>query len=80
MIDVQYMHTQGSGCVRCVSGVCNGCSWCVGRLGRQISRGFAQLPSKKEVPEYYELIRKPVDFRRIKVGVVLASYGTVAYC
>ncbi|MEQ2217984.1 hypothetical protein XENOCAPTIV_027409, partial [Xenoophorus captivus] len=38
-------------------------------LGRQISKGFMQLPSKKEVPEYYELIRKPVDFRRIRVCV-----------
>ncbi|XP_077479216.1 protein polybromo-1 isoform X4 [Stigmatopora argus] len=38
-------------------------------LGRQISKGFAQLPSRKEAPEYYELIRKPVDFRRIRVGL-----------
>uniref|UniRef100_A0A3Q2YX47 Bromo domain-containing protein n=1 Tax=Hippocampus comes TaxID=109280 RepID=A0A3Q2YX47_HIPCM len=35
-------------------------------LGRQISKGFVQLPSRKEAPEYYELIRKPVDFRRIR--------------
>lgn len=42
---------------------------CASRLGRQISKGFVQLPSKKEVPEYYELIRKPVDFRRIRVRV-----------
>jgi len=26
-----------------------------------------QLPSRKELPEYYELIRKPVDFKKIKV-------------
>lgn len=39
------------------------------RLGRQISKGFVQLPSRKEVPEYYELIRKPVDFRRIRVNL-----------
>lgn len=39
------------------------------RLGRQISKGFVQLPSRKEVPEYYELIRKPVDFRRIRVNM-----------
>ncbi|TRY59542.1 hypothetical protein DNTS_012234 [Danionella cerebrum] len=45
-------------------------------LGRQISKGFVQLPSRKEVPEYYELIRKPVDFRRIRIfedSVVLKS-------
>lgn len=27
-----------------------------------------QLPSRKELPEYYELIRKPVDFKKIKVS------------
>ncbi|KAM4634063.1 putative global transcription activator SNF2L2 [Polymixia lowei] len=46
-------------------------------LGRQISRGFVQLPSKKEVPEYYELIRKPVDFRRIKERVRNHKYRSV---
>lgn len=35
--------------------------------GRQLSEVFIQLPSRKELPEYYELIRKPVDFRKIKV-------------
>ncbi|CAJ1087290.1 hypothetical protein KUCAC02_032722%2C partial [Xyrichtys novacula] len=34
--------------------------------GRQLSEVFIQLPSRKELPEYYELIRKPVDFRKIK--------------
>uniref|UniRef100_H3CGZ3 SWI/SNF related BAF chromatin remodeling complex subunit ATPase 4a n=1 Tax=Tetraodon nigroviridis TaxID=99883 RepID=H3CGZ3_TETNG len=33
---------------------------------RQLSEVFIQLPSRKELPEYYELIRKPVDFRKIK--------------
>lgn len=36
--------------------------------GRQLSEVFVQLPSRKELPEYYELIRKPVDFKKIKVG------------
>lgn len=36
--------------------------------GRQLSEVFIQLPSRKELPEYYELIRKPVDFKKIKVG------------
>jgi len=35
--------------------------------GRQLSEVFIQLPSRKELPEYYELIRTPVDFRKIKV-------------
>lgn len=45
--------------------------------GRQIGKGFVQLPSKKEVPEYYELIRKPVDFRRIKERVRSHKYRSV---
>lgn len=36
--------------------------------GRQLSEVFIQLPSRKELPEYYELIRKPVDFKKIKVA------------
>ncbi|KAL2099652.1 hypothetical protein ACEWY4_004046 [Coilia grayii] len=47
-------------------------------LGRQISKGFVQLPSRKEVPEYYELIRKPVDFRRIRERVRNHKYRSVA--
>ncbi|XP_068191692.1 probable global transcription activator SNF2L2 [Antennarius striatus] len=46
-------------------------------LGRQISKGFVQLPSRKEVPEYYELIRKPVDFRRIRERVRNHKYRSV---
>uniref|UniRef100_A0A672LWI8 Probable global transcription activator SNF2L2 n=1 Tax=Sinocyclocheilus grahami TaxID=75366 RepID=A0A672LWI8_SINGR len=38
-------------------------------LGRQLSEVFVQLPSRKELPEYYELIRKPVDFKKIKERV-----------
>lgn len=47
--------------------------WCVCLFpspyssGRQLSEVFIQLPSRKELPEYYELIRKPVDFKKIKV-------------
>lgn len=41
--------------------------FCVTRSGRQLSEVFVQLPSRKELPEYYELIRKPVDFKKIKV-------------
>ncbi|XP_019741705.1 probable global transcription activator SNF2L2 [Hippocampus comes] len=46
-------------------------------LGRQISKGFVQLPSRKEAPEYYELIRKPVDFRRIRERVRNHKYRNV---
>ncbi|XP_066517683.1 probable global transcription activator SNF2L2 isoform X2 [Hoplias malabaricus] len=47
-------------------------------MGRQISKGFVQLPSRKEVPEYYELIRKPVDFRRIRERVRNHKYRCIA--
>lgn len=42
-------------------------TFCPSSNGRQLSEVFIQLPSRKELPEYYELIRKPVDFRKIKV-------------
>lgn len=49
--------------------------------GRQLSEVFIQLPSRKELPEYYELIRKPVDFKKIKVlgptGICWDPLGSV---
>ncbi|KAM3867802.1 putative global transcription activator SNF2L2 isoform 3-T3 [Diretmus argenteus] len=46
--------------------------------GRQLSEVFVQLPSRKELPEYYELIRKPVDFKKIKERVRSHKYRVVA--
>jgi SWI/SNF-related matrix-associated actin-dependent regulator of chromatin subfamily A member 2/4 len=34
---------------------------------RVLSDPFGVLPSKKELPDYYEVIRKPVDFNKIQV-------------
>ncbi|KAK3584043.1 hypothetical protein CHS0354_018347 [Potamilus streckersoni] len=34
--------------------------------GRVLSQVFYKLPSKKELPEYYEIISSPVDFKKIK--------------
>ncbi|XP_074494911.1 putative global transcription activator SNF2L2 isoform X3 [Sebastes fasciatus] len=45
--------------------------------GRQLSEVFVQLPSRKELPEYYELIRKPVDFKKIKDRVRNHKYRGV---
>lgn len=42
--------------------------------GRQLSEVFIQLPSRKELPEYYELIRKPVDFKKIKVDILFTHF------
>uniref|UniRef100_A0A8C2DD13 SWI/SNF related, matrix associated, actin dependent regulator of chromatin, subfamily a, member 2 n=1 Tax=Cyprinus carpio TaxID=7962 RepID=A0A8C2DD13_CYPCA len=46
--------------------------------GRQLSEVFVQLPSRKELPEYYELIRKPVDFKKIKERVRNHKYRSVS--
>ncbi|XP_064164934.1 probable global transcription activator SNF2L2 [Anguilla rostrata] len=45
--------------------------------GRQLSKAFIQLQSRKELPEYYELIRKPVDFKKIKERVRNHKYRSV---
>lgn len=34
--------------------------------GRVLSEAFKHLPSKRELPDYYEVIKKPVDFQKIK--------------
>ncbi|XP_051543721.1 probable global transcription activator SNF2L2 isoform X4 [Myxocyprinus asiaticus] len=46
--------------------------------GRQLSEVFVQLPSRKELPEYYELIKKPVDFKKIKERVRSHKYRSVS--
>uniref|UniRef100_A0A667ZKN7 SWI/SNF related BAF chromatin remodeling complex subunit ATPase 4a n=1 Tax=Myripristis murdjan TaxID=586833 RepID=A0A667ZKN7_9TELE len=48
-----------------------------GSNGRQLSEVFIQLPSRKELPEYYELIRKPVDFRKIKERIRSHKYRSL---
>jgi len=34
---------------------------------RVLSEPFMELPSRRELPDYYEVIRKPVDFKKIQV-------------
>ena len=34
---------------------------------RILSEPFMELPSRKELPDYYEVIRRPVDFKKIQV-------------
>ena len=43
------------------------------RDDRVLSEAFFQLPSKKDLPEYYEIIAKPVDFKKIKVMKIIRS-------
>ena len=38
--------------------------------GRVLSDRFTHLPSRKELPDYYEVIKKPLDLRKIKVRIL----------
>ena len=42
--------------------------------GRQITGIFMVLPTRKELPEYYQIIRKPIDFKKIKVHSLRGYY------
>ena len=37
--------------------------------GRQVSGIFMVLPTRKELPDYYQIIKKPIDLKKIKVCV-----------
>ncbi|KAL5021635.1 hypothetical protein ScPMuIL_000790 [Solemya velum] len=45
--------------------------------GRVLSSAFVSLPPRKELPEYYEIIRKPVDFRKIKARIRDHKYRSI---
>ena len=34
--------------------------------GRVLSEPFMQLPTRRELPDYYEIIKKPIDLKRIQ--------------
>jgi len=42
--------------------------------GRILSEPFYKLPSKKELPDYYEIIRKPVDIAKIQQRIEEEKY------
>ena len=37
--------------------------------GRVLSEPFMKLPTRKELPDYYEVIRRPVDIFKIKAKI-----------
>ncbi len=37
------------------------------RQGRTLSSAFLALPSKIDYPDYYEIIQKPIDLKRIEL-------------
>ena len=36
--------------------------------GRRISDVFMELPTRRELPQYYQIIKKPIDLKTIKVN------------
>merc|ERR1711902_424880 len=42
--------------------------------GRVLSDPFMKLPSRKELPDYYEVIRKPVDITKILTKIEDGKY------
>ena len=48
--------------------------------GRQLSIIFLRLPNAKEFPDYYQVIKKPVDFEKIAAKVKGAVYQSMSEC
>lgn len=46
--------------------------------GRQISSIFMVLPTRKELPNYYQIIKKPVDLKKIKERIMKHKYRSLA--
>jgi len=44
------------------------------RHGRVISDVFMELPSRRDYPSYFELIRDPIDLKMIKVCLCVCGY------
>ena len=42
--------------------------------GRQLSDIFMELPSKRELPDYYQIISQPIDLKRVKNKVLKGAY------
>ena len=41
---------------------------------RELSEIFMKLPSKRDLPDYYQLISQPIDLKKIKQGIVQHRY------
>ena len=48
--------------------------------GRQLSLIFLRLPNAKEFPDYYQVIKKPVDFEKIAAKVKGGVYQSMSEC
>jgi len=50
--------------------------WCFSE-GRTLSDPFYQLPTRRELPDYYEVIRKPMDFKKMQRNLKMHKYRSV---
>lgn len=46
--------------------------------GRPLHPAFLNLPSKKQYPEYYDVIKSPIDLRMVAAKVQNCDYATAA--
>jgi SWI/SNF-related matrix-associated actin-dependent regulator of chromatin subfamily A protein 2/4 len=47
------------------------------RTGRVLSEPFLQLPTRRELPDYYEIIKKPIDLKKIQQKLKDSKYTSV---
>ena len=47
------------------------------RDGRVLSDPFLQLPTRRELPDYYEIIKKPIDLKRIQARIKDNKYSSL---
>ena len=48
--------------------------------GRQLSLIFLRLPNMKEFPDYYEVIKRPIDFEKIGAKLKQGQYLNLEAC
>ena len=48
--------------------------------GRQLSLIFLKLPNKHDYPDYYEVIKRPIDLEKISSKIRASSYDSVEDC
>ena len=48
--------------------------------GRQLSLIFLRLPNAKEFPDYYEVIKRPIDFEKIGAKLRHGLYSNLESC
>lgn len=53
------------------------CLFLLSSTTRNLAEIFMVLPTRKELPDYYQIIKHPVDIRKIRVMVLYSSYVAV---